>query len=177
MLSQDQNGIFSKVTDSPADWRALLFNSPEQIDRVLAETGRIAVIGMKTPEAGGPAYSVPAWLEQVGYTIIPVPVYYPEVTSILGKPVHRSLATITPPPDIVLLFRRSGDVSRHVEEILAAKPAVVWMQLGIQNEAAAESFARAGIVVVQDKCMQNELMRRSHPIRATTFSRDFGLQP
>lgn len=165
MLSQDQNRVFSKLTASPADWRELLFNSPEQIDRVLAETCRVAVIGMKTPEAGGPAFSVPAWLEQVGYTIIPVPVYYPEVTTILGKPVHRSLSTIAPPADIVLLFRRSSDVSHHIEEILAAKPSVVWMQLGIHNEEAAERFARAGIVVVQDKCMQNELTSRPHPKR------------
>ena len=119
----------------------------------------MAVIGIKTPEAGGPAYTVPAYMQQVGFEIVPVPVYYPDVTEILGVPVHRSLATIDPPVDMVQLFRRSEDVIKHVDEILAAEPSVVWMQLGIRNDEAAERLARAGIFVVQDHCTYVELKR------------------
>lgn len=163
MLSEDQSGIYSKVTAAHDDWRALLIESNNQIDHFLLKTCRVAVVGIKTPEAGGPAYSVPAWLQQVGYRIVPVPVYYPEVTRILGEPVHRSLATVAPAADMVLIFRKSADVLRHVDEILAAMPRLVWMQLGIRNDTAAERFAKAGIAVVQDRCIQQELTSRPQP--------------
>ena len=60
---------------------------------------------------------------------------------------------------MVQLFRRSSDVPKHVDEILAAKPKVVWMQQGIRNDEAAEQFAKAGITVVQDKCLKVEMER------------------
>ncbi|HEY0931086.1 MAG TPA: CoA-binding protein [Gemmatimonas sp.] len=149
----------SKVTPESEDWRARLLSTPEQIDHVLAQVKRVAVIGIKPKDVGGPAHTVPAYMQQVGYDIVPVPVYYPEVTEILGAPVHRSLATIDPPADMVQLFRRSEDVPKHIDEILAAEPSVVWMQLGIRNDEAAERFARAGMWVVQDRCTYVELKR------------------
>jgi predicted CoA-binding protein len=99
---------------------------------------------------------VPAYLQAAGFEIIPVPVYYPDLTEMLGAPVHRSLRTVTPPADLVLLFRRSGDVAQHLEDMLAAAPRVVWMQQGIHEAAVAESLARAGIDVVQDACAMIE---------------------
>jgi predicted CoA-binding protein len=123
---------------------------------VLSLVHRIAVIGIKPEHVGGPAYYVPAYLQAAGYEIIPVPVYYPEITEILGAPVHRSLRTVAPPADLVLLFRRSGDVAQHVEELLVATPRVVWMQQGIHDTAVAETLARAGIDVVQDRCAMIE---------------------
>ncbi|MCU0635426.1 MAG: CoA-binding protein [Gemmatimonadaceae bacterium] len=134
--------------------------SAEDITRLLERARRIAVIGIKTPESGQPAYGVPAYVQQAGYEIIPVPVYYPDVTELLGAPVHRSLATVAPPIDIVQLFRRPDDVPKHLDELLAARPAAVWMQLGIRHEQVAEALARAGIDVVQDHCMKIELMAR-----------------
>jgi predicted CoA-binding protein len=147
------------LTAGDAEWRSRLVDDRNGIARVIGSVSRIAVIGIKTEAAGGAAYFVPEMAKASGFTIVPVPVYHPEATEMLGEPVHRSLATIQPPADMVLLFRRSTDVPKHVAEILAAKPRVVWMQLGIRNEEAAEAFARAGILVVQDHCLKIELER------------------
>jgi predicted CoA-binding protein len=59
--------------------------------------------------------------------------------------------------DMVNVFRRPSDIPAHVDDILAKKPKSVWFQLGIRNDAAAEKFAKAGIDVVQDKCLMVEL--------------------
>jgi len=142
------------------EWRTRLAHDAATITRILASMRRIAVIGIKPASAMGPAHSVPKYLQRMGYDIVPVPVYYPDVTEILGLPVHRSLATVQPPADLVQVFRRPTDVPQHLDEILAAKPRVVWMQLGIRNDAAAETWARAGIHVIQNRCLQVELDRR-----------------
>jgi predicted CoA-binding protein len=147
------------LTPDADEWRTRIVDDRQGIARVVNSVSRVAVIGIKTEDVGGPAFFVPEMMQESGFTIIPVPVYHPEATEILGEPVHFSLATIDPPPQMVQLFRRSADVAQHVDEILAAKPKVVWMQQGIRNDAAAEQFAKAGITVVQDKCMKVELAR------------------
>lgn len=144
------------------EWRSHLLEHTSQLPGVLSSAHRIAVIGIKPEIVGGPAYYVPEYLQAAGYEIIPVPVYYPDITEILGVPVQRSLRTVTPPADLVLLFRRSGDIAQHVEEILAAKPRVVWMQQGIHDAEVAETLARAGIDVVQDKCAMTEHRNARH---------------
>jgi len=73
------------------------------------------------------------------------------VTEILGEPVYRTLAEIPEPVDMVNVFRRSRDIPPHLSDILAAKPKSVWLQLGIRNDEVAETLARAGIKVVQDR--------------------------
>lgn len=148
------------LTTEADSWRERLVDDGAGISRILDEMRRIAVIGIKTPESFAAAFSIPAELNEHGFDVIPVPIYYPEITELLGKPVHRSLSTIDPPADMVVLFRRSADVAQHVDDILAAKPRVVWMQQGIRNEQAAERFAKAGIEVVQDRCIYTELGRR-----------------
>ena len=147
------------LTPDNGEWRSRIVDDRQGIARIINSVSRVAVIGIKTEDAGGPAFFVPEVMKESGFTIIPVPVYHPEATEILGEPVHRSLATIDPPPQMVQLFRRSSDVPKHVDEILAATPKVVWMQSGIRNDAAAEQFAKAGITVVQDRCMKVELAR------------------
>lgn len=147
------------LTPDNGEWRSRIVDDRQGIARIINSVSRVAVIGIKTEDAGGPAFYVPEMMKESGYTIIPVPVYHPEAKEILGEPVHRTLATIDPPPQMVQLFRRSADVAKHVDEILAAKPKVVWMQLGIRNDTAAEQFAKAGITVVQDKCLKVELAR------------------
>lgn len=143
-------------------WRSHLLEHSSQLAGVLSSVQRIAVIGIKPAIVGGPAFYVPEYLQTVGYEIVPVPVYYPDITDILDAPVHRSLRTVIPPADMVLLFRRSGDVAQHIEEILAAKPRVVWMQQGIQHAEMAETLAKAGIDVVQDKCAMVEHRNARH---------------
>jgi predicted CoA-binding protein len=98
-----------------------------------------------------------------GYDIIPVPVYYPEVTEILGKKVYRDLNDVPGEIDLLNVFRRSEDIPKHTLEILSKKPKAVWFQLGIRNDDVAEKFADAGIKVVQDLCLMVEhraLLRR-----------------
>jgi len=88
---------------------------------------------------------------------VPVPVYYPEVTEIRGEPVYRTVSAVPGEVDMVNVFRRARDIDAHVEDIIAKRPAAVWFQLGIRNDPAAERFARAGIDVVQDRCLLVEL--------------------
>jgi len=123
------------------------------IRELLSTMKRIAVLGIKTEEqAFQPAFYVPSYLAQHGYEIIPVPVYYPDVTEILGRPVYRSLAEIPGEIDMVDVFRRSADIPPHVDDILAKRPKAVWFQLGIRNDTVAQQLAEAGIRVVQDRC-------------------------
>ncbi len=139
-------------------WREHLIDSYEGIRRVLAETHRIAVLGIKK-EADRPAFFVPEYAQHTGHEIVPVPVYYPEAKEILGEPVYRTVAAIPGDVDMVNVFRRAGDIPQHLDDIIAKKPKSVWFQLGIRNDAAAEKLARAGIDVVQDRCLLVELRR------------------
>src|SRR3954453_18834552 len=139
------------------DWKANLINDRDGIADAIRNTKSIAVLGIK-PEshADQAAFYVPAHMAAAGFDVIPVPVYYPDVTEILGKPVVRKLADIGRPIDMVNVFRRPTDIPQHVDDILAAKPKSVWFQLGIRNDEAAEKLAEAGIKVVQDRCLMVE---------------------
>jgi uncharacterized protein len=121
--------------------------------RVLEEAKRVAVIGIK-PEShrSAPAYFVPAYLQRAGYDVVPVPVYFPDATEMLGEPVYRSLAAVPGDVDLVVVFRRPRDIDGHVDDIIAKAPKFVWFQAGIRNDAAAQRLSEAGIDVVQDRC-------------------------
>ena len=115
---------------------------------------RVAVLGMKTEaQAGQPSFDVPHYLHTQGIEVIPVPVYYPETTEILGKPVFRRVADVPGPIDCVDVFRRPQDLAPHVADLIAARPRVVWFQSGIRNDAVADALVAAGIDVVQDRCL------------------------
>ena len=139
------------------DWKDNLIHDSQGMAAVLRETKSIAVLGIK-PEshAAQAAHYVPAYMAAEGFEIIPVPVYYPEVTEILGRPVFRTVAAIGRPIDMVNVFRRPGDIPPHVDDIIAARPKSVWFQLGIRNDEAALRLAEAGIKVVQDRCLMVE---------------------
>ncbi len=139
------------------DWKNNLIDDRAGIRELLLNTKTIAVLGIKTEaQSHQPAFYVPRYMHAAGFKIIPVPVYYPEVTQILGEPVYRTVADIPVDVDLVNIFRRPNDVSAHVEDVLAKNPKAVWMQSGISNAQAAEKFARAGIKVVQDRCLMVE---------------------
>jgi predicted CoA-binding protein len=141
-------------------WRTHLIDDDAAIADLLQRTRRIAVLGIKTAnDTGQPAYYVPQYAQAAGYEIVPVPVYYPEVIEILGQPVYRAVADIPEPVDMVNVFRRPKDIPAHVDDIISAGPASVWFQLGIRNDAAAERLAKAGIDVIQDRCLLVELKR------------------
>jgi predicted CoA-binding protein len=143
--------------DTNDGWRRHLIEDEAGIQRVLSASKRIAVLGIKTEESGQPAYYVPQYAQRAGYEIVPVPVYYPEVKEILGQPVYRTVAAIPGEVDMVNVFRRPKDIPGHVDDIIAKRPKSVWFQLGIRNAEAAERLARAGIDVVQDRCLMVEL--------------------
>jgi predicted CoA-binding protein len=120
---------------------------------LLRAAKRIAILGIK-PEThrGEAAFYVPSFLQQQGVAIVPVPVYYPEVTEILGEKVFRKLVDVPGDLDMVIVFRRPKDVLPHVDDIIAKSTKTVWMQLGIYNDEAAERLTEAGINVVQNRC-------------------------
>ena len=129
-----------------------LIESATAVGEILRQVKTIAVLGIKTEaQADQPAFYVPKYMQDAGYEVIPVPVYYPDVTEILGRKVYRKVADIPGPVDMVNIFRRPGDVPPHLDDILAKKPRVVYMQRGIRHDAAALRLAEAGIQVIQDR--------------------------
>jgi predicted CoA-binding protein len=142
------------------DWRENLVDDPAGIADLLRSAHRVAVLGIKTEQQSGqPAFYVPEYLQRAGYEVVPVPVYYPAVTEILGQPVHRAVADVPGVVDLVIVFRRSADVPAHVDDLIAARPGAVWLQSGIRNDEAARRLAEAGIRVVQDRCAMVEHRR------------------
>ncbi len=133
---------------------------PAQIRALLAATRRIAVLGVK-PEsmATQPAFYVPQYLQRAGFDVIPVPVYYPELTTILGVAIYRRLADVPGAIDLVDVFRRGPDIDQHLDDLLAAKPRAVWFQQGIRNDRVARILTDAGIDVVQDRCLMVDHQR------------------
>jgi hypothetical protein len=133
-------------------WQDNLIENTEEIRALIQATKRIAVLGIKTEaQADQPSVYVPLYLKKAGFEIVPVPVYYPDAKEILGEKVYRRLTDIPGEIDMIDVFRRSHDVTGHIDDILAKKPNSVWLQSGIRNDAAAEIFAKAGIKVVQDR--------------------------
>jgi uncharacterized protein len=144
------------------DWRQNLLEDETRIGALLRSSRRVAVLGMKTERhADQAAFYVPRFLVERGVDVVPVPVYYPEVTEILGRKVYRKVADVPGEVDIVDVFRRPQDVPAHVEDLLAKRPRAVWLQLGIRNDSAAEALARAGVQVVQDRCLMVEWRRHA----------------
>jgi predicted CoA-binding protein len=137
------------------EWRKNEISDDEAaIAKLVREARRVAVLGIKTEaQSREPAFYVPHALHEAGVEIVPVPVYFPEVKTILGQPVYRRLVDIPGPIDIVDVFRRSADVGPHLGDLLAKHPRAVWLQQGIRDDVVAESLARAGILVVQDRCL------------------------
>lgn len=143
MLGHDRDG-----------WRQNLIETVEGVKAVLAATGRVAVLGIRSEQhASRPAFYVPQYLASAGLDVIPVPVYEPLVQQILGRTVYRRLADIPGDVDIVDVFRRAEDIPGHLDDLLAKRPKAVWFQSGIRNDEVAEQLARAGIKVVQDRCL------------------------
>lgn len=143
---------------------AKILESDQEIASAVRSLKRVAVLGIKTEaQRGQPAFYVAEYLASAGVEVVPVPVYYPDVTRILDRPVFRTVAAIPQPVDCVDVFRRPDDIDAHVDDLIAAKPRLVWFQLGITNDAAAQRLVEAGIDVVQDRCLLVEHRRFSAP--------------
>lgn len=141
------------------DYSNNLIEDHQRARNALLESKRLAILGIKPEDrAAQPAFYVSEYLEKAGYEVIPVPVYYPDCTEILGKKVCRKFSEVGP-VDMIVVFRRPKDIDPHVDDMIAAKPKYVWFQLGIRNEDAARRLAEAGIGVIQDKCTMVEHRR------------------
>lgn len=142
-----------------SDWRSRLVEDDEGVAAILRETETVAVLGAK-PGAAEPAFYVPAYLHAHGYRILPV---NPTITgdAVFGRQVVATLADLEETADVVEIFRRPEYLPGHAAEILDLpwRPRAVWFQLGIRNDRAAETLARAGIRVVQDRCMMPDHRR------------------
>lgn len=135
-----------------------LVTDAAEIARVAGSAKRVAVLGIKTEkQAGQAAYYVPEYLHQAGVAVIPVPVYFPEVTEILGQKVYRRVADVPGEIDIVDVFRRPDDLPSHIDDLIAKRPKLVWLQSGIRHAGFAAQLIAAGIDVVQDRCLMVEL--------------------
>lgn len=141
-----------------SDWRANLIDDDEGLARIFREAKRIAVLGAKAGR-GEPAFYVPAYLHAQGYELAAV---NPTLagSEVLGVRVVGALADLDG-ADVIDVFRRPEFLPGHAAEILALpwRPNAVWFQLGIRHDGAAQQLARAGIRVVQDRCMMPEHRR------------------
>ena len=143
-----------------ADWKDNLIEDDARIGDLLRGTTRVVVLGVKTEaQSDQAAFYVAAYVAEHGAEVIPVPVYYPEATEILGRKVYRKVADVPGTVDLVDVFRKPSDIPAHLPDLLAKRPRAVWFQLGIRNDAAAEELARAGIQVVQERCLMVEWRR------------------
>jgi uncharacterized protein len=147
------------------DWQINLIEDVAGVKQLLAVTRRVAVLGIRSEShSSRPAFYVPQYLVSAGLEVIPVPVYGVHKQEILGQKIFRRLVEIPGEIDLVDVFRRSEDIPAHVDDILAKKPKAVWFQSGIRNDQVAEVLARAGIKVVQDRCLMVDHRRyNQHP--------------
>jgi predicted CoA-binding protein len=115
----------------------------------------IAVLGIKDDrDPDEPAYAIPAMIADSGVRVIGI---NPKVREVLGRPALASIAELPAGIDVLDVFRRSEAIAGHTDEILALpperRPAVVWLQSGIRDDASAARLAAAGMRVVQDRCL------------------------
>ena len=125
--------------------------SDGEMREILEEGRTLAVVGIKDLETED-AYRIPQYMQTAGYRIVPV---NPKLDRVLGQSAHSSLSDVDEPVDIVNLFRAAEHVPAHVDEILTMSPLpkAVWMQLGIHSGESAARLRKAGIAVVQDRCI------------------------
>jgi predicted CoA-binding protein len=127
----------------------------EEIAEILRTTKTIAVVGL-SPKPERPSYGVTQYMMGQGYEIIPV---NPGQTEIFGKTCYKSLVDIPGPIDMVNIFREPSAVPEIVDQAIAKKVKVIWMQEGIVHNAAADKARAAGLQVVMNKCLYKEHVR------------------
>jgi hypothetical protein len=129
----------------------------DPIAEILKTHKTIAVVGLSSNPMR-PSFEVTEYMQAVGYRIIPV---NPNETEVLGEKSYARLEDVPEKIDIVNVFRRANDVPPVVESAIRVGAKVVWMQQGIENEAAAEKARAAGLIVVEDACILVEHRRRA----------------
>jgi predicted CoA-binding protein len=122
----------------------------DEIKAIIDGARVIAIVGLSQKE-NRPSHMVGRYLQEAGFTIIPV---NPGQTEILGETCYHSLRDIPIQVDVVDIFRRSEDVGPIVDDAIAIRAKVVWMQQGVVNEEAAAKAKQAGLKVVMDRCLK-----------------------
>lgn len=126
-----------------------------QLKKILLDCKTIAVVGLSANEMR-PSYFAAKYMQDHGYRIIPVNPNYEEI---LGEQCYPDLLSIPEPVDMVDLFQRADRVPPFVEQAIVIRAKVLWMQLGVINEEAAELAREAGLEVVMDRCVKIEYAR------------------
>ena len=124
----------------------------QTLRRILKESKIIAIVGLSA-QWHRPSNFAAKYMIDHGYTVIPVNPQYEEV---LGQKCYKSLRDIPGPVDMVDCFRKSGDIPPLADEAIAIRAKVLWMQIGVINEAAAEKARAAGLEVIMDRCVKIE---------------------
>ena len=127
------------------------------IKSILQRVKTIAAVGMSANDMR-PSYFAMLYLQQKGYRMIPVNPRYAG-QKILGETVVASLADLPAPPDMVQIFRKAEEAPAVVDQAIRAGAGVIWLQLGIQSDEAAEKARAAGLDVVMDRCPKIEYGR------------------
>jgi predicted CoA-binding protein len=130
---------------------------PEYLAQILKEVRTIAMVGA-SPDPTKFSYGVLRVLHETGYDMIPV---NPQMAGgeIRGIPVYPSLSAIDRPVDMVEIFRKSEEAYPIVEEAIKIGAKVIWMQIGVRDDAAARLAEEAGLRVVMNRCVKIELFR------------------
>jgi predicted CoA-binding protein len=123
--------------------------------RILETHRRIAIVGLSS-NPFRPSHFAAIYLIAEGYDVVPV---NPREREILGRKCYPSVSAVPTPVEVVNIFREPAAVPTIVDEAIAAGAKVVWMQLGVIHEAAAEKARAAGLEVVMDRCMKIEHAR------------------
>lgn len=126
--------------------------SPEEISEILKTCRTVAVVGL-SPQPDRPSHRVARYLQEHGYRIVPV---RPGCSEILGEKCYGNLRDIPFPVEVVDIFRNVEAIPAIVDEAIAIKAKVVWMQLGLAEPASARKAREAGLKVVMDRCMKVE---------------------
>ena len=135
---------------------ALFLNpSDDEVRHFLSGVRRIAVVGL-SPKSTRPSHGVSAYMQRVGYQIVPV---RPLVSDVLGEPAYADLASVPGDIDLVNVFRRAEEVDAVVDAAIAKGARGIWIQLGIVNVTAAQRARDAGLFVVMDACLMVEHAR------------------
>ncbi len=132
-----------------------IITADSEIRRILESNKTVAVLGL-SPKPARDSHKVAAFLREKGYRIIPV---RPAQKQILGETAYPNLDALDQPVDIVDVFRNSQQVPEHVEAAIRLKPKVFWMQLGIENQEAAQQLSQAGIDVIMNRCIKVEYVK------------------
>ena len=130
-------------------------NDINTLRRILIENKRVAIVGL-SDDWYRPSNFVGKYLLEHGFEVIPV---NPKYDEILGQKCYADLKDIPTPVDIVDLFQRSDRIPPFVDDAIKIGAKVVWMQLGIINEEAAQKARDAGLEVVMDRCVKIEYAR------------------